>query len=83
VTENPQSELPPGPILSLGRLLLALALPAAAMLACAAIRPEPGEPAWLRWLRVLADHPVRASLAAALVILAVSPPAEAEPPPRS
>jgi hypothetical protein len=83
VTENPQPELPPGPILPLGKLLLALALPAAAVLACDAIRPEAGEPLWLRWLRVLADHPVRASLAAALFILAASPPAGAEPPARS
>ena len=31
-----------------------------------------GEPALLRWLRVLADHPVRASIAVALVFAAIA-----------
>jgi len=37
-----------------------------------AIPAHSGEPALLRWLRVLADHPVRASLAAALAHAAVA-----------
>lgn len=37
------------------------------------IAVSPGEPGWLRWLRVLADHPIRAGVATSLLLLALSP----------
>ena len=59
--------------------------------AAAAVRDliavAPREPGWLRWLRVLADHPIRAGIAASLVVLALSPSraddAEPDEPPSS
>lgn len=36
------------------------------------IAVAPGEPGWMRWLRVLADHPIRAGLAASLLLFAFS-----------
>ena len=45
----------------------------AALILRDSIAVSPGEPAWLRWLRVLADHPIRAGLAASLLLLALSP----------
>ena len=80
--ESPQAERR-GPVLSFGVVLGALALSVSATFVCEAIRPEPGEPLWLRWLRVLADHPVRGFLAAALLLLAFSPGRDPEAPPRS
>jgi len=40
---------------------------------CDSIAASPGEPGWLRWLRVLADHPIRGSIAASLLFAAFSP----------
>ena len=71
----------------LRKLLLALALTLVVVLLCRAIEVEPGEATWLRWLRVLADHPVRAFLAAVLLVHASAPARapreEPEQPPRS
>ncbi len=40
---------------------------------CDSIAASPGEPGWLRWLRVFADHPIRGSIAASLLFAALSP----------
>jgi hypothetical protein len=50
-----------------------LAVAFAAVVVRDSIAVSPGEPGWLRWLRVLADHPIRAGLAASLLVLALSP----------
>lgn len=57
---------------SLGPIAFGVAFGLLLHLGVGAIPASSGEPALLRWLRVLADHPVRASLAAALAIAALS-----------
>jgi hypothetical protein len=41
-----------------------------AIATCDSIAASPGEPGWLRWLRVFADHPIRGSIAASLLFTA-------------
>jgi hypothetical protein len=43
-----------------------------AIATCDSIAASPGEPGWLRWLRVFADHPVRGAIAASLLFFAFS-----------
>jgi len=69
--------------LTLGTVLGALTLPLVAAIVCGSIGPEAGEAPWLRWLRVLDDHPVRGYLAGLLLLLAFLPGREREPPARS
>jgi len=54
-------------------LLFGAASALAAVLVCGSVAPEPGEPAWLRWLRVLADHPLRSAFASSLLFVALAP----------
>jgi hypothetical protein len=44
-----------------------------AIATCDSIAASPGEPGWLRWLRVFADHPIRGAIAASLLFFAFSP----------
>lgn len=54
-------------------LLLAAAVIACVELLCATVQPVPGEPLLLRWMRVVADHPVRAGLAFYLLFWSAGP----------
>jgi len=80
--ESPQADARK-PVLSFRVVLGALAVTVTATLVCEAMLPEPGEPLWLRWLRVFADHPVRGFLAAALLLLALGRACDPQGPPRS
>ena len=51
---------------------LGIAVAFAAVALCDSIAASPGEPGWLRWLRVFADHPIRGSIAASLLFAAFS-----------
>jgi hypothetical protein len=55
-------------------LWLGAAVAIAAVVVRGSLAVSPGEPGWLRWLRVLADHPIRAGIAASLLFIALSPP---------
>ena len=56
-----------------GPIVLGIAASALVRFGVGAIPVRTGEPIALRWARVLADHPVRAALAAALVVIALRP----------
>ena len=74
MSEQPRADAPRASeprLLTLGTALGGLVLPLSAALVCGAIEPEAGEALVLRWLRVVDDHPLRAYLAAVLLILAV------------
>jgi hypothetical protein len=51
---------------------LGVAVTFVAIWTCDSIAAAPGEPGWLRWLRVFADHPIRGSIAASLLFAAFS-----------
>jgi hypothetical protein len=50
-----------------------LGIALAVVLATPWIEPSSDEAGWLRWLRVVADHPVRCGLAATLLAFALLP----------
>lgn len=72
------SELRPKPSATVRRTPIAFGIAVSALVhfGVGAIHVVSGEPLALRWLRVLADHPVRAGLAAALLVVALSPRAD-------
>jgi hypothetical protein len=50
------------------------AIAMAVVIVCNTSPPAPAELAWMRWLRTLADHPIRVCLAATLLLFAFSRP---------
>jgi hypothetical protein len=68
--ERPGEENPPA---CLGPIAFGIAVSALVHFGVGSIRVSSGEPVVLRWARILADHPVRATLAAALLVVALRP----------
>ena len=68
-SDTPTDEVRP----SRAPLVFGVASALAAVLVCGSIAPSSGEPPWLRWLRVVADHPVRSAAAASLLFAALAP----------
>jgi hypothetical protein len=66
---------------TLGPIALGIAVSVLVHFGIRAIPVASGEPLALRWARVLADHPVRAALAAALLVVALRPRAATPPNP--
>src|SRR5262249_2597896 len=57
----------------LGPIVLGIAVAALLRFGVGAIQVSSGEPLLLRWARILADHPLRAGLAAALALVVLRP----------
>jgi hypothetical protein len=59
--------------LSWSPLAFGISIAFTAVVVCDSIAARPGEPGWLRWLRVFADHPIRGTVASSLLFFALSP----------
>jgi hypothetical protein len=68
--ERPAKESPPA---CLGPIAFGIAVSVLVRFGIGVIPVRSGEPIALRWARVLADHPVRASIAAAFLFVALRP----------
>ncbi len=78
------NELPsdPSPPARLGSIAFGIAGSVLVHFGVGLIPVASGEPILLRWLRVLADHPVRAGIAATLLVVALRPRGVVALPPR-